>query len=220
MRAMHWIDGEISLLALAAAPLSSALTIDTPTNWTSGGQAVISWENAQGDPSTWSFELINVVFNDAFAIANNVDPSSSPLTIELPIVPAGAGYTLEAVNIGNITNVYATTASFSIGGTVSGTSSGTATGTGATTATGAVTTTGAATTPATVSGVVTGTGTTARTGTTAGTGTAAGTGAGTGTAATTAASPTKSSGAASFKYDLGTYAVALVGAVAGAAAVL
>ena len=38
---------------------------------------------------TWSFELINVAFNNAFAIANNVNPSLGSLTITLPIVPVG-----------------------------------------------------------------------------------------------------------------------------------
>lgn len=38
---------------------------------------------------TWSFELINKVFNNAFAIANNINPSASQITLTLPVVPVG-----------------------------------------------------------------------------------------------------------------------------------
>ncbi|GLB43751.1 putative has a dual role in the assembly of mitochondrial ATPase [Lyophyllum shimeji] len=39
-----------------------------------------------------------------FAIANNVIPEQGSIDLVLPIVPAGAGYTLNAVDIGNINN--------------------------------------------------------------------------------------------------------------------
>ena len=99
-----------SLLSLVL-PLVSGLVLEIPKNPTTGGSVTIHWTNEQGDPyvssllffqrsrrlikltcppsSTWSFELINTAFNDAFAIANNVDPSPSQLTLTLPIIPVG-----------------------------------------------------------------------------------------------------------------------------------
>jgi len=109
---MFWM---LSLLALLVTPLVSALTVEVPQNPTTGGQITIRWASAAGDPDTWSFELTNEVFHNAFAIANNVDPAPQQLTLTLPVVPVGSGYTIQAVNIGNITDVYASTATFSIG---------------------------------------------------------------------------------------------------------
>jgi len=108
-------------------PLISALTLSTPENLSSGGSATINWTSAAGDPSTFSIELLNVVFHNSFAIANNVQPSAGTITLTLPSVPPGDGYTLEAVDISNITNVYATSGSFSIAAesTVTSTSSST-----------------------------------------------------------------------------------------------
>ncbi|KAF8971892.1 hypothetical protein BDZ97DRAFT_1901537 [Flammula alnicola] len=107
---------KLSLLALAV-PLVSALQLATPTNPTSGGQVTIHWTNQQGDPTSWSFELTNTAFNNEFAIANNVDPSASQLTLTLPIVPVGDGYTLQAVNIGNVSDIFAQTPDFAVGAT-------------------------------------------------------------------------------------------------------
>jgi len=123
----------LSKLAVLAyvVPLISALTLNVPTNLTSGGQATITWTSAPTDPATFTLELINTVFHNSFAISNNLVPSAGSVTIQLPIVPAGAGYTLEAVQIGNINNVYSTSGSFSIGATVTTTStSSTSSGTG------------------------------------------------------------------------------------------
>jgi len=96
-------------------PLVQALTIQTPTGLTSGGQTTINWTTTAGDPTSFSFELLNQVFNNAYAIANNVATSLGTLTLDIPIVPPGDGYTLEAVNIGNINDVFASTGPFSIG---------------------------------------------------------------------------------------------------------
>ena len=38
---------------------------------------------------SFSIELINTSFNNAFAIANNVDPSTGSITLTLPSVPVG-----------------------------------------------------------------------------------------------------------------------------------
>ena len=77
-------------LALAVvAPLASALSVVTPTNWTSGNQAVLQWNPVAGDPQTFSVELVNTAFNNEFAIANNVPTGQLSLTTTLPIVPPG-----------------------------------------------------------------------------------------------------------------------------------
>ncbi|KAF9562287.1 hypothetical protein CPC08DRAFT_817229 [Agrocybe pediades] len=117
---------KLSLLAFAA-PLVSALTLQVPENPTSAGQITIKWTSAPGDPETFSFELINTAFNNAFAIANNVNPTAGQLTLTLPPVPVGDGYTLEAVNIGNINDVFASSPSFSIGAATTTSSSGSST---------------------------------------------------------------------------------------------
>lgn len=89
----------------------SALKLATPKNPTSSGTITIKWTNEPNDPcvfqfsvwgvtllkflpmyihsDTWSFVLINQSFNNEFAIANNVNPSASQLTLTLPIVPTG-----------------------------------------------------------------------------------------------------------------------------------
>jgi len=124
---------KLSLFVAIVAPLASALTLQTPTGATSGGQVTLAWTSDSGDPNTWSFELLNTAFHNAFAIANNVDPSTQVLTLSLPIVPVGDGYTLQAVNIGNITDVYATSGDFAIGAASSSSSSGASTASTATT---------------------------------------------------------------------------------------
>jgi len=138
---------KFSLLTVVA-PLVSGLVLQTPENPTSGGTVTIKWTNQQGDPDTWSFELVNPSFNNAFAIANNVDPASNSITLTLPIIPVGDGYTLEAVNIGNITDVFASTGDFAVGATT--TSSTSAASSSTDTATGTKTATSVTTTPATL----------------------------------------------------------------------
>ncbi|KAF8079329.1 hypothetical protein FPV67DRAFT_1776340 [Lyophyllum atratum] len=147
---------KLSLLALVT-PLVAGLTLTISDKVTSGGQVTVSWTTGPGDPcvhtsfvltvrrltqhfslerrATFSLELKNEVFHNAFAIANNVIPESGSIDITLPIVPAGDGYTLEAVDIGNINNVYASTGGFA----VQDISSSTVSTSGATTGTGSAT---------------------------------------------------------------------------------
>jgi hypothetical protein len=114
---------KLSLLALAAPLMVSALKLAIPENPTNSGQITIKWTNEPNDPDTWTFELTNESFNKQFAIANNVNPSASQLTLTLPVVPVGSGYTLQAVNIGNITDVFAETPEFAIGAATTASSS-------------------------------------------------------------------------------------------------
>ena len=77
----------------------SAITINAPKNLVSGGPATITWADEPGDPSTFSIELLNTAFHNSFAIANNVNASAGSVSLDLPSVPAGDGYTVEAVDI-------------------------------------------------------------------------------------------------------------------------
>ncbi|KAI0005542.1 hypothetical protein BJV74DRAFT_880776 [Russula compacta] len=105
-------------------PLVSALTISISANPASGGSVTITWTATSSDPQTFSLELSNPSqFHNAIAIGNNVQTSLGTITVNLPNVPATDGYTLEAVQVSNINEVYATSNTFSIGATVTTTSS-------------------------------------------------------------------------------------------------
>lgn len=104
---------KLSLLALVA-PLVSGLTINVPKNPTSGGPVTLSWNWKAGDPNTFSIELTNEVFHNSYAIANSVIPEQGSIDIILPIVPIGDGYTLQAVEVGNINNIFAETVDFAV----------------------------------------------------------------------------------------------------------
>ncbi|KAF8902195.1 hypothetical protein CPB84DRAFT_1836171 [Gymnopilus junonius] len=106
---------KFAFLAAAVVPLASALTLNIPTGPTSGGNVTITWTSAPNDPATFSLELVNTAFHNSFAIANNVNPTAGTVSLTLPIVPVGDGYSLEAVDIGNITNIFDATGDFSIG---------------------------------------------------------------------------------------------------------
>lgn len=90
------------------------------------------YSKALSSYSVFSVELNHPSFSNSIAIANNVDPQSvSFLSIEWPIVPAecvvnsliannsltdanSADYSLSAVNIGNISDVFAQSGDFNI----------------------------------------------------------------------------------------------------------
>ncbi|TFY76590.1 hypothetical protein EWM64_g7420 [Hericium alpestre] len=113
---------------VALVPLVSALTLNTPENLSSGGTITISWTTADGDPPVFSLELLNTVFHNTFAIANNVQSGAGSITMQIPAVPPGDGYTLEAVNISNVNEPYSQTGGFAIAPPVSTTASPSSTG--------------------------------------------------------------------------------------------
>ncbi|KAI0305055.1 hypothetical protein BC826DRAFT_979704 [Russula brevipes] len=121
-------------------PWVSALQLTISQNATSGAPATVSWITASGDPPTFSLELLNEVFHNSFAIGNNIPSNAGQLTVTLPIVPAGDGYTLEAVQISDINQVVGTSSPFYIAPTnttsSSAASSGTATGSAGSSSTG------------------------------------------------------------------------------------
>ncbi|KAF5345101.1 hypothetical protein D9757_012088 [Collybiopsis confluens] len=98
----------------AVLRLALALTMNAPANVTSGLVSDVTWTATDDDP-TFSLELNHPSFGNSLALANNVNPQSgSPLSIQWPIVPADAQYTLSAVNISNINQVYSMSGSFAI----------------------------------------------------------------------------------------------------------
>ncbi|KAG8219196.1 hypothetical protein J3R82DRAFT_7 [Butyriboletus roseoflavus] len=117
---------KLSTLALAL-PLVSALTINAITGGTTGGAVTISWTASTTDPTSFSIELINSAFHNSFAIANNIQTALGSITITLPQVPIGDGYTLEAVANNNINTVYSTSGDFAIGAASTTTTSGAST---------------------------------------------------------------------------------------------
>jgi len=130
-------------------PLVSAITFETPTNFTSGGPATINWTPDSSDPDVFSLELVNPSFHNSFAIGNNIRTAAGTVNVNLPIVPAGDNYQLKAVQISNIDNVFGTSSQFTIAPTVTTTSSPASTASALSSVSGA---SSAATTGATSSG--------------------------------------------------------------------
>ncbi|KAI0660573.1 hypothetical protein C8Q70DRAFT_60702 [Cubamyces menziesii] len=206
------------LSALVLAPLASALTLQTPVDWHSSSQVNISWASTPTDP-TFSLQLANTdEFHDTFSIANNLNPSANFASFQLGVVPAGS-YTLRAINITNEGQIYDETPSFQILAPVSTTASSTTSTSAATSGTNSATGTGSST--LTVSAASTsGFGVTVSN-TATGSNTASNTASGTASSDTAVPSNFNGSGngAASLP-RLAPWALAALGVLAGAAAVL
>ncbi|CAL1694358.1 unnamed protein product [Somion occarium] len=120
-------------------------------------QVVANWTTLSTDPTSFSLELNNPdLFHQALALGNNVDTSSGTLSFALGVVPASSGYTLQAVNVTNINQIFAESAPFSILDPISTSSSASSTSSGlssASSGTGSTRTVPAATTSSTPFGV-------------------------------------------------------------------
>jgi hypothetical protein len=174
----------------------SALTLNTPTGVTTGGTVNITWQATTADPSSFSIYMVNSIFHNTFAIANNVQASAGMLTLTIPQVPVGDGYTIEATSNSNINDIYAQSGDFAVGAmTTSSTSSMSTTSTSMSSSTG---------TPGTASTVAPATTVPVST-------------AGTSSSASATPSAINSSGAAPLKIGMGPAAVILLSAAAGAA---
>ncbi|KAG1798996.1 uncharacterized protein HD556DRAFT_166155 [Suillus plorans] len=186
----------IAALATFAIPLVSALTLNTPTGVSVGGLVNVTWEATTSDPSSFSLYMVNTIFHNTFAIGNNVQSSAGIITLTLPQVPVGDGYTLEATSNSNINTVYAQSGDFAVSAQSSATLPSTST-----TSTSSSTGTGLSTAP-TVAPTTTAPATTAQTS----------------SSASASPSPINSSGATSLiKIGMGPAAVVLLSAAAGAA---
>ncbi|KAK7042852.1 hypothetical protein R3P38DRAFT_2892408 [Favolaschia claudopus] len=106
------------ILLLCTTPTLSTLMVNAPSSPQSATTTTITWTSNASDP-----------YNMAFAIANNVDPTLNQLVIELPLVRAGDQYTLEFVNITNISQIFAMSPDFSIAAAPAGVSSSSLTAT-------------------------------------------------------------------------------------------
>ncbi|KAF8641092.1 hypothetical protein AX17_000735 [Amanita inopinata Kibby_2008] len=194
-----------SILALVAPLVHATINIQLPTPVRSASSFTVKWTSDATDPGLFSFELNNEVFHNSYAIANNVQTTQGSLTIALPIVPIGGGYTLQAVNITNINDVYGETGQFNIEEAVSSSEAPTRSGSAGTVA--------VTTRPpmATTGG---GFGTTMTGATNAG-------GAATGSAAsgsgTASSAPTGFNNGATSKFGAGSYAAMALSGIAGVA---
>ncbi|TEB27576.1 hypothetical protein FA13DRAFT_1816293 [Coprinellus micaceus] len=104
---------KLALLTLIA-PFASALTLHTPAQLTPLALATLTWDTAPGDPELFTLEIVNEEFNDAFAIASNIDSDQGSIIVIIPVVPVRGGYTLEAVNVANTNDVYSQTGTFNV----------------------------------------------------------------------------------------------------------
>jgi hypothetical protein len=108
----------LATLALLAPLVLAEITIDAPKNPVSSGSITVNWHSDPAvDPPVFQLYLFNEVFHDNFGIANNVDRSLNSITLVLPVVPAGDGYTIKAVALDNVGNVFGSSPNFYIGET-------------------------------------------------------------------------------------------------------
>ncbi|KAI0726133.1 hypothetical protein C8Q72DRAFT_847705 [Fomitopsis betulina] len=187
---------------VALAPFAAAFVLETPTNWQTSTVANVSWAMSSGDPSSFSFELVNPdVFHNAYAIGSNIQSNAQFFSFEMPTVEPGAGYYLQAVNVTNINDVYAESGEFSIGAApATSSSSGSSTASSASTSGASSATSAVSVTSSGSSSDVASTDATSSTSA--------------GSAAET--STDTFNGASRFDISLGSVAVAAIGAIAGA----
>ncbi|TFL03123.1 hypothetical protein BDV98DRAFT_591908 [Pterulicium gracile] len=105
----------LAILSLFAGLVSAEIVFNVPSDITTSAPVTITWQsNPEVDPPVFSIYLINEEFNDNFGIANNVDRSLGELTIPLGSVPVRGGYTIRAVALNNVNEVYGESSIFSI----------------------------------------------------------------------------------------------------------
>lgn len=81
----------ISATILAVVSVASATITISQQNIQPNVTSSITWtsSNLDADPTAFSIELINQIFNSQFALANNVQTSQGTITFQLPVVPSG-----------------------------------------------------------------------------------------------------------------------------------
>jgi len=116
---------------LLALPVISALQLNQPTTQVySSSPVTVTWTTVAGDPGTFDLYLTNSIFRNNFALSNSVKSSDQNITLTLPSVPIGSGYTFQASNIANISSVLSQTGMFDIAQPLSTTSSFSSTSSG------------------------------------------------------------------------------------------
>jgi len=112
---MKFFNATAAFLAAALPLANAAFTIVTPTNWNASSLVTLNWTAAATD-SVFSVELLNSALQfGALALLNNVNPTQGQAAFALGAVPQGSGYTVEFVNVANISLVLASSSTFSIG---------------------------------------------------------------------------------------------------------
>ncbi|KAI8981159.1 hypothetical protein BD414DRAFT_491842 [Trametes punicea] len=215
---------QLSLAAVALAPLASALTLQIPVDWHSSSEVNISWSNTPTDPP-FSLQLVNNIFHDTFSIANNLQPSADFAQFQLGVIPPDT-YTLRAINVTNANQIYDETPQFQILpplSTSSSSASSTAPSSAATSGSVSASVTGATALTAPASSSTSGFGVTvSASNSAAGASGASGSNTATGVSSTDSAVPSSfngNNGAASLPH-LTPWAITALGIVAGAAAAL
>ncbi|KZT43825.1 hypothetical protein SISSUDRAFT_501611 [Sistotremastrum suecicum HHB10207 ss-3] len=137
--------------AVFASSAVRALTINTPTNWAGNQTNTVTWTSTAGDPPIFTIELLQTT-SPTLAIANNVNTSLGSIALTLPNFDVGPGYSLEFVNVGNISDVLATSGTFTIAqkDQVTSSTSSTSSGSAASTFTGSISTVTPASTTSTI----------------------------------------------------------------------
>ncbi|KAI0830335.1 hypothetical protein BC628DRAFT_1000220 [Trametes gibbosa] len=109
-------------LALLALPIAvaNALDITGPSEsfyWVQNTSKTITWTFNQGDPSVININVVNSdnrTLNGALSIANSVNVSALSFTFTNVTLRTGDGYQVQFVNTSNITQVFASSAVFTV----------------------------------------------------------------------------------------------------------
>jgi len=108
-----------TFMAVAAATLpfaTKAMQIISPTEWLANATVKIEWISVATDPEFFSIFLFNPVLlpTGPIGIADTIDAFLFEYDVPLTRVTPGDGYFFQFTNIGNITDVIATTGFFPI----------------------------------------------------------------------------------------------------------
>ncbi|KAF9654150.1 hypothetical protein BDM02DRAFT_6785 [Thelephora ganbajun] len=75
----------------------------------------ITWTTTPGDPATFDLYLTNDNFHNTYALKNVVQTATGTITLLLPVVPPGPGYTFQASPVGDVTTKLSQTGTFDVG---------------------------------------------------------------------------------------------------------
>ncbi|MBW0552178.1 hypothetical protein O181_091893 [Austropuccinia psidii MF-1] len=112
-----WI--QLSLL-LSLACLGSTFTINNPSSsayWVQFATNTIAWSNGGSDPSQVSLQIVHpnkTILNGVFAITEFVPTSLESFTVTNVTLLVSDGYIVQMVNTTNNTQVYTSSAPFSV----------------------------------------------------------------------------------------------------------
>ncbi|KAI0369491.1 hypothetical protein BV20DRAFT_967756 [Pilatotrama ljubarskyi] len=109
-------------LAALALPIAAAnaLNILSPSEsayWVQNTSNTITWTFNQGDPATININVVNgnnATLNGPFSIMSFVNVSDQTFTVTNVTLRPGDGYQVQFVNTSNITQVFASSANFSV----------------------------------------------------------------------------------------------------------